>query len=238
MKTKHLKNGLGLVAAGLTSVLCVSIDLSSSQPPLPALETVHEASRVAHAKELLGSLYDRSQAFQVSGVSSLNEELQAKVKRALAPQWKSQARQITRTIINESAKYKLDPVFVMALIKTESSFNPLAVGSSGEIGLMQVRPETAKWIARKFNIAWEGAKTLENPSTNIRIGLAYMNYLRTQFRGEAQGYVSAYNMGPRNVRRLLAQNVKPAVYNGRVMKHYHDLYTNLGQSKIRLLAIN
>ena len=66
-----------------------------------------------------------------------------------------------------------------------------------------------------------------NPESNIKIGLAYMNYLRQQFPGKANKYVSAYNMGPRNVRRLVAQNVIPYEYNSKVMKNYADLYSTI-----------
>jgi soluble lytic murein transglycosylase len=92
---------------------------------------------------------------------------------------------------------------------------------------LQVKPDTAEWIAKKYNIAWNGKNTLRNPEANIKIGLAYMNYLRKQFPGKASKYVSAYNMGPRNVRRLVAQNVTPYEYNSKVMKNYADLYSTM-----------
>lgn len=240
MKTKHLKSTLAIITATLTLVLFNNFDFFSWHKPVtPSIEGVSEASRVSHAKELLGRGYFGSDAQKIEGRNSLNYMIYSKVQANLAPQWKGHARAITRTVIAESAKYHLDPVFVLAIIKTESKFNPLTVGRFGEIGLMQVKPDTAEWIAKKFKISWNGKKTLQNPEANIKIGLAYMNYLRTKFNGKAVRYVSAYNMGPGNMFRLIAKNVKPVEYNSRVMKNYRAFYSNLAtRSVMTTVAVN
>ncbi|KYG67726.1 lytic murein transglycosylase [Bdellovibrio bacteriovorus] len=239
MKTKHLNTGKVIAAATLTLVLFNNFDFVQ----WPAvnkigIESVNEASRISHAKELLGSDYKGSGAQKVEGTATLNEMIYDKVQSSLAPRWKGQARNISRTVITEAAKHNLDPVFVLAVIKTESKFNPLALGRFGEIGLMQIKPDTAEWIAKKFKLPWNGKKTLENPSANIRIGLAYMSYLRGKFDKKAVKYVSAYNMGPLNVRRLLAKNMKPAEYNSRVMKNYGEIYAKLSNSTNMVVASN
>ncbi|WII73761.1 lytic transglycosylase domain-containing protein [Bdellovibrio sp. 22V] len=239
MKTKHLNLGLTLVAATLTSVLFNNFAfLSWDKPVIASIESVNEASRVAHAKELLGFEYKGSTAQKLEGEATLNEMIHRKVQTSLAPKWKAYSRGIARTVITESAKYHMDPVFVLAVIKTESKFNPVVVGRHGEIGLMQIKPDTAEWISKKFNLPWNGKKTLENPSANIRIGLAYMNYLRSSFQGKAMKYVSAYNMGPSNVRRLLAKNVTPAEYNSRVMKNYSEIYAKINTPAFIQIASN
>lgn len=237
MKTKHLKIGIAFITASLTSVLFNNFSYSTwQQPVIPAIESVHEASRISHAKELLGHGYKGSDAQKAEGQIALNEAILSKVQSQLPPKFKSQARAIARTVIAESAKYELDPIFVLAVIKTESKFNPLVIGRHGEIGLMQIKPDTAQWIAKKFDLPWNGDKTLKSPSANIKIGLAYMNYLRGKFDNKAMKYVSAYNMGPTNVRRLLAKNVKPAEYNSRVMKNYGELYAKISTNSAHSLA--
>lgn len=227
MKTKHLKIGIAFVTASLTSVLFNNFSFSSWHPEVPAIESVHEASRISHAKELLGGSYKGSAAQKLEGQDDLNQLILEKVQAQLPAKFKAQARSVARTVIAESAKYGLDPIFVLAVIKTESKFNPLVVGRHGEIGLMQIKPDTAEWMARKYDLPWNGKQTLRSPSANIKIGLAYMNYLRDKFDKKALKYVSAYNMGPSNVRRLLAKNVKPAEYNSRVMKNYGEIYARM-----------
>lgn len=201
------------------------------------MDSVNEASRVTHAKELLGKYYDGSFAQQLEGSTTLNVSIYNKVQSRLQGRWKIQAEKISNTIISESGRHGFDPVFVMAVIQTESKFNPKARGRFGEIGLMQVKPDTAAWIARKYHLRWKGPRTLENPSANIRIGVAYMSYLRDHFAGASSKYVSAYNMGPKNVSRLFAQRVRPREYSLRVMRNYKDIYTTLAaQSSGPLLA--
>lgn len=240
MKTRHLKSILAILTATLVTGVYNAFDFNnwSASFEAPTLEKVHEASRVSHAKELLGSDYKGSLAQRLEGKRSLNVTLYNKVQNQLSAKWKGQAPLIARTVISEATKYKLDPVFVLAVIKTESKFNPLARGQFGEIGLMQVKPDTAEWIAKKYNIAWYGPKTLENPTMNIRIGLAYMNYLRSEFKGTANKYVSAYNMGPRNVRRLIAKNVEPVEYSSRIMKNYSEIYRALAHRSGASVALN
>ncbi|QDK38301.1 lytic transglycosylase domain-containing protein [Bdellovibrio sp. NC01] len=240
MKTKHLNSTLAVMTATLTLVLFNNFDFFSwNKPAAPSMEGVSEASRVSHAKELLGRNYIGSDAQKIEGRKSLNYMIYNKVQTQLPAQFKGHAKAITRTVIAESAKYHLDPVFVLAVIKTESKFNPLTVGRYGEIGLMQVKPDTAEWIAKKFKITWNGKQTLQNPESNIKIGLAYMNYLRSKFNSKPVRYVSAYNMGPGNMFRLISKNVNPNEYNSRVMRNYKELYAKLAvRPSITTVAAN
>lgn len=203
---------------------------------------VHEASRISHAKELLGNTYEESDAQKLEGQEALNDIIHRKIRKSLPEKWKKQSRQIAETIITQSAKYSMDPVFILAVIKTESKFNPTIVGRHGEIGLMQIKPSTAAWIANKYKIQWNSNSNLQNPSANIQIGMAYMDYLRNKFKRKSITYVSAYNMGPTNVQRLLAAKIKPDQYNSRVMKNYHNFYSvmsaNVSKSVFNLMAQN
>jgi soluble lytic murein transglycosylase len=168
----------------------------------------------------------------MEGEDSLNQMILEKIQMGLAPRWKNQAHAIASTVITESAKYKVDPIFVLALIKTESKFDPLIVGRFGEIGLMQIKPDTANWIANKNRLPCSVKKTLQNPGANIGFGLGYIIYLRSKFEKTPMKYVSAYNMGPLNVKRLIAKNIKPAEYSGRVMKNYEAFYSGIAHKNL------
>jgi soluble lytic murein transglycosylase len=119
----------------------------------------------------------------------------------------------------------------MTVIENESSFNPKIRGTSGEIGLMQVLPRTAEWIARRVGIKWKGEKTLEDPVTNIRIGSAHLAQLREEFKSQGQLYLAAYNMGSGNVQRALAKQVWPKDYPVRVMSRYLKFYSDFKQAR-------
>ena len=59
---------------------------------------------------------------------------------------------------------------------------------------------------------WNGEKTLRDPIANIKLGTAYIAWLREKFDNHSQLYLAAYNMGARSVNKALAQNVWPKDY--------------------------
>jgi soluble lytic murein transglycosylase len=149
------------------------------------------------------------------------------VKEALPMDQQKDAAIIARTVIEESRRYGLDPFFVLAQIQTESGFDSTMVGTHGEVGLMQLRPTTAQWILEKQKKTIQ--LRLTNPQQNIQIGTAYLALLRKQFSKNALAYVSAYNMGPANLRKLLGQHVSPVVYHSKVLYNYKQVYQTLEQ---------
>ena len=201
--------------------------------PASSLETgnVEEASRSGHAQELLGSRgYRKSPASKVSGGKNLGRMITKTLLDKLPAAYKHRSSLIAKALLEEADFYEMDPVLVLAMIQTESKFNPLALGSFGEIGLLQIKPDTAQWIAEKEGFDWNGAETLKDPVTNIRLGLAYVNYLRQHFEGSANKYISAYNMGAKNVMRLYASDSQPRDYSMRVMKNYEQIYAEIVES--------
>ncbi len=179
-----------------------------------------------HAKELLGKFYQSSVVRkQGDKIKSLSEYIFQSTQRELRSKWKGQARTIASAILTESKKYGFDPIFLMAVIENESSFNVEAVGSVGEIGLMQITPQTAQWISKKYDIPFRGAKTLKDPVANIALGSAYLSYLREKFDFKSNLYLAAYNMGTTKLIRNLAMQRVPLQYPSRVMQRYVRFYS-------------
>lgn len=199
------------------------------------LPAVDEDARQDQARELLGTLYKGSLAQKFEGEQYLNYLVYKKVEASMADEWKRSFPEITQTLIAESQKYELDPIFVLAVIQTESNFNTRAKGTSGEIGLMQVLPKTGEWIAKKYKLPWNGPNSLYDPITNIRIGVAYFAHLRNEFDSRAYQYLPAYNMGPSNMRRVTRTigsvtpdgRVLKREYAMRVMKNYATIYEQM-----------
>ncbi|HZG63499.1 MAG TPA: lytic transglycosylase domain-containing protein, partial [Rubrobacteraceae bacterium] len=61
----------------------------------------------------------------------------------------------------------------------------------GAYGLMQIQPETARFIAERSGIAGD----YRGPNTNIRMGTWYLNYLQNQYEGDERLVLAAYNSG-------------------------------------------
>lgn len=191
------------------------------------LASVPKKIRVEHARELMGRHYDRSVVKKGESSSELGKKIMQTVEARLPKGYKALNWTITQAIIKESKTHGLDPYFVMAVIAGESSFNPAAKGPVGEIGLMQIRLETGAWMAEKIGMTWKGEKTLRNPVQNIRLGAAYLAWLREKFEKDGQLYLAAYNMGAKNVKRALNKRIKPKDYPKHVMKRYLAFYEEL-----------
>jgi soluble lytic murein transglycosylase len=183
--------------------------------------------RLKHAHELLGRYYKKSSVTVGESIPKINSAVYHWTRDHLPPKYKDQSGKIAQTIIDVSTKNQFDPVFLMSVIEGESSWRPDKIGGVGEIGLMQLRPTTAKWIAKRAGVKWTGDKTLFDPCKNIKIGAAYLTYLRDRFDDHARLYLAAYNMGQTNVDEALDKKIWPKDYPIHVMKRYVAFYENV-----------
>jgi soluble lytic murein transglycosylase len=129
---------------------------------------------------------------------------------------------ITTAVIAEARRFQLDPLLLLAVIHTESKFVPTAKGTHGELGLMQIKPKTAKWIAARYGFAWRGPKSLFDPASNIKFGAAYLHYLKRRYLAAQKTYLCAYNMGTATVDRAIRRKSRLNAYADRVLFRYRD----------------
>lgn len=111
-----------------------------------------------------------------------------------------------QAIFREAGVEGLDGFLVAAIVKTESNFNPGAVSVKGARGLMQVMPETGKWVAGKRGMQGFDPDLLFNPEYNLKIGAWYVTDLYREYGGETILMLAAYNAGRGNVNKWLEQN--------------------------------
>lgn len=96
-----------------------------------------------------------------------------------------------QTIRSAAQKFGVKQELVKAVITVESCFKKRARGSSGEKGLMQLMPATA----RRFNL-----KNGYSPWQNVHAGTKYLSYLLDRYNGDLSRTVAAYNAGEGNIR--------------------------------------
>ncbi len=89
-----------------------------------------------------------------------------------------------------AATYGVPVSLAHAVIRVESNYNPNARGSAGEIGLMQIKPSTARMMGYSG-----GAGGLFNPETNIKFGMKYLAMAHSLGGGTTCGTVLKYNAG-------------------------------------------
>lgn len=85
---------------------------------------------------------------------------------------------------------------VDAVISMESGYRPNARGSAGEIGLMQIKPATARMV---HSLTGVRGGSLSNPATNLRVGMAYLNWCHRKAKGNVSVTIGCYNAGPGNM---------------------------------------
>jgi soluble lytic murein transglycosylase len=121
-----------------------------------------------------------------------------------APQWQP------------SGGWQVDPALVFAHTLQESQFRRTVVSAAGAQGLMQVRPGTARDIARwRGDLA--GNRDLKNPAVNMDFGQSYLQLLSgdTSTGGLLPKVIAAYNAGPTPVARWATEvrdNGDPLLY--------------------------
>lgn len=99
-----------------------------------------------------------------------------------------------------SARHRVSPYLIAAVIEAESDWDPGVLSAAGAQGLMQVMPSTAKELARR-GIVDESrfpSDELSDPRVNIEYGAAYLRHLVERYH-EIETALAAYNAGLANV---------------------------------------
>ena len=105
-----------------------------------------------------------------------------------------QRQQVATWVRQLAPDYGLDPNLILAIIETESNFNPKARSPANALGLMQLIPPTAE----RF-----GVRNRADPIQNLHGGMAYMRWLLSFFKGDLRLSLAGYNAGERAVEKYL-----------------------------------
>jgi soluble lytic murein transglycosylase len=133
------------------------------------------------------------------------------------------ASSFANTILEESERYGYDWELILAIIITESQFDPWAKSHKGARGLMQVMPDTAKWLSPQLGLEYEGSRSLYDPEYNIKLGTRYL-YMMHQKYGDIEKAIAAYNRGPEGLARYTRRGRGlPSRYLDKVMTYYKEL---------------
>ncbi|WP_276512665.1 lytic transglycosylase domain-containing protein [Desulfolutivibrio sulfoxidireducens] len=102
-----------------------------------------------------------------------------------------QSGRLIELVNRYSGKYGVDPRLVYSLIEQESRFNRLAVSPKGAQGLMQIMPDTQRYL---------GLSDPFDEEKNIDAGIRYLRAMLDRFQTEVMA-LAAYNAGPEAVAR-------------------------------------
>jgi soluble lytic murein transglycosylase-like protein len=112
-----------------------------------------------------------------------------------------------------------------AVMRAESSFNPLVISKAGAVGLMQLVPETAMR---------HGVQNLYDTNENVAGGARHLRYLLNRFHGNTRLALAAYNAGEGKVDRYktIPPYKETRHYVQKVLSYYRDY-----RKEARLLAV-
>lgn len=126
----------------------------------------------------------------------------------------NRAKEYAPVVNSMAAKWQVEPALVMAIMQTESAFNPMARSHVPAFGLMQIVPSSAGRDASKAVWGKDQLLTgqqLYNPHTNIELGCAYLNILDRRYLASIKNpqsrlycTICAYNTGAGNVARAFS----------------------------------
>jgi len=125
---------------------------------------------------------------------------------------------IATSIIDYSDEYAVPASLVAAVIRQESVFCNQAVSKAGARGYMQLMPNTAAEVST--DVAVKTGRTLHTwrGKDNIELGTAYLSEMLMEFDGDEKLAVAGYNLGPDNLKRVLAGERKFPVETERYME--------------------
>lgn len=93
-----------------------------------------------------------------------------------------------------AARYRIDPLFLHAMVAQESAARPMARSHKGALGLMQIMPATGAMLGVT-------PAALFDPATNLDAGARYLKKLQKRFGTDFALILSAYNAGEGAVQR-------------------------------------
>jgi soluble lytic murein transglycosylase-like protein len=123
--------------------------------------------------------------------------------------------ELERAVARAAKQHHLHPALLFAVMKAESSFNPLVVSKAGAVGLMQLVPETAMR---------HGVRNLYDTNENVAGGARHLRYLLDRFHGNTRLALAAYNAGERKVDRYrkIPPYKETRLYVQKVLSYYRD----------------
>jgi len=104
------------------------------------------------------------------------------------------------SILGKSEQVDLNPLLTISVMRKESTFDPEIYSPVGALGLMQVLPPTANWIAQQTEMT---NYDLTKPDDNIRMGTWYLTHNHQRYEDHSLYAIASYNAGTGNVSKWL-----------------------------------
>jgi len=116
-----------------------------------------------------------------------------------------------KQVMSHAASRELDPSVIYGVMRRESLFDPFAKSRVGALGLMQLMPSTAEYVADSLGMKKLKQADILKVENNINLGTKYFRTVMNRFDNNVSLAAAAYNAGPLNVKKWLPrENILPA----------------------------
>ncbi len=142
-------------------------------------------------------------------------------------------------LVRASKQQKLDPRFVLSIMRQESGYRPRAKSAAGARGLLQMTPDQAAKYAPSVKLQNVTEDDLFKPEVNIVLGSAYLGELNRTFPNLPEAVAASYNGGEDNVARWVVRAVHkdPGVFTSEVGFNESKDYVNRVMANYRAYKI-
>lgn len=120
-------------------------------------------------------------------------------------------------LFEECKEKQIDVFVVLGLMKVESNFNTLTVGTKGERGLGQLMENTARPVANNLGLEYDPNKLFE-PHYNIELFMTQLKYLYEFYGQDIHKTLTAYNRGQHGLQKYIAS--RQSTYRDLAMSEY------------------
>ena len=169
---------------------------------------------------LVGKTFQKVDISRIKELSKI--EFEELILSSVPSGLKRKLKPFLKTTLFYSEKFQVDPFWVLAVMWTESHFNPNAKSYVNARGLMQIMPRTGYFLAglleKPVKNLRSAIRITKKPVPNIEMGSFYLKKILREFNGNYIYATAAYNMGPGGVKKRLRRGLRVGNRNKYVNK--------------------
>lgn len=208
-----------------------SIDYSAYKFEFSAISVASEED--SYFFDFVSSGFSSEASRKIHGLTK--DQLTVQLIQAIPHSLKARARRFIPMVLATCERQQVDPLWVLAIMWTESHFSDVAISQVGAYGPMQIMPRTRKFLKKQYRASGveilAGLDLTQNRNIqDIELAVFYLKRLLKRFHYKHRYATVAYNMGPSWTSRRL-RKFQPVgednLYLDKVKRAYARLYRTL-----------
>ena len=229
LEKPHLFNSLShLFISKKPATILTKAEIKNKGLESTPLEEVYPFKEPTYNFDSVGKTF---QEVDISRISELSKvEFEDLILSSVPAGLKGKLKPFLKTTLFYSEKFQVDPFWVLAVMWTESHFNPKARSYVNARGLMQIMPRTGYFLAglleKPVKSLRSAIQITKKPEPNIEMGAFYLKKILRDFNGHYIHATAAYNMGPGGVKKRLRKGLRVGnrnKYVNKVKRAYKEL---------------